>query len=225
MYEVAVEKRSRVPLRLVSLLLLVGCASAPSTREPRNLYPLKQEIRAYVGRGDYQRDIAAVVARAQAWIAERAARGGTRLAVVFDLDETLISNWPEMSAMDFGYVPAEWQRWVDRAEAPAIEPVRAVFRAALERGVAVMVITGRPERDRAATERNLRAIGCGDYSSLICLPATHRGSSAAFKTAMRRMMTEEGLTIIANLGDQESDLAGGFAEKTFKVPNPFYVTE
>jgi len=31
--------------------------------------------------------------------------------------------------------------------------------------------------------------------------------------------------IIANIGDQESDLAGGFAEKTFKLPNPFYISK
>ena len=38
-------------------------------------------------------------------------------------------------------------------------------------------------------------------------------------------ITADGYTIIANLGDQESDLAGGYAEKTFKLPNPFYLTE
>jgi len=31
-----------------------------------------------------------------------------------------------------------------------------------------------------------------------------------------------GVTIIVNVGDQESDLAGSHAERTFKVPNPFY---
>jgi hypothetical protein len=29
------------------------------------------------------------------------------------------------------------------------------------------------------------------------------------------------VTIIANVGDQESDLAGGHAERMFKIPNPF----
>ena len=32
----------------------------------------------------------------------------------------------------------------------------------------------------------------------------------------------QGFTIIANVGDQPSDLAGGYAERTFLVPNPFY---
>jgi hypothetical protein len=31
-----------------------------------------------------------------------------------------------------------------------------------------------------------------------------------------------GFTIIANIGDQKSDLEGGYAEMTFKVPSPFY---
>jgi len=31
-----------------------------------------------------------------------------------------------------------------------------------------------------------------------------------------------GFNIVANFGDQYSDLTGGFADKTFKVPNPMY---
>ena len=31
-----------------------------------------------------------------------------------------------------------------------------------------------------------------------------------------------GYWIIENMGDQPSDLAGGYAERTFKLPNPFY---
>ncbi|MGH6919121.1 MAG: HAD family acid phosphatase, partial [Geminicoccaceae bacterium] len=32
----------------------------------------------------------------------------------------------------------------------------------------------------------------------------------------------QGFTIVANMGDQPSDLAGGHAERTFLLPNPFY---
>lgn len=28
--------------------------------------------------------------------------------------------------------------------------------------------------------------------------------------------------IVANVGDQQSDLTGGYADQDFKVPNPFY---
>jgi UDPglucose 6-dehydrogenase len=32
----------------------------------------------------------------------------------------------------------------------------------------------------------------------------------------------ERYTVIVNMGDQMSDLEGGFAERTYKLPNPFY---
>jgi len=43
-----------------------------------------------------------------------------------------------------------------------------------------------------------------------------------FKTAERAKIAARGFTIIANVGDQQSDLDGGYAERTFRVPNPFY---
>lgn len=211
-------------------VVLSACVSrnpSAATREPANIYPLKLELRAYVDSGHYMQDIAAVSARANAWLEERAPRktNGERLAIVFDLDETLLFNWPHISRNDFGYVPDVWNAWVEKAEALPIEPVREVYRAARRLGVDVVFITGRRERDRFATEKNLRAIACGEYVALICKPNAAKGTSAAFKTAARERLTKEGWTIVANVGDQESDLAGGFAERTFKVPNPFYLTE
>jgi predicted secreted acid phosphatase len=217
----------RIPFaRFVTLavaLAISGCATV--TREPPNLYPHKLQIRAYVDSGRYQRDIETVAASAKTWIEQRAAQGGANLTVVLDLDETLFFNWPHMSAMDFGYVRHEWQRWVEEARAPAIEPVREVYRMARRLGVSVVFITGRSERQRAATERNLRAIDCADYHALLCAPDGDRRSSADYKTAARRRLMAEGRVIIANIGDQQSDLAGGFAERTFKLPNAFYLTE
>lgn len=44
-----------------------------------------------------------------------------------------------------------------------------------------------------------------------------------FKTFARNEIEQKfNATIIANLGDQDSDLVGGHAERTFKLPNPFY---
>lgn len=205
-----------------------GCvAPAVKTREPANLTPHKQEVRAYVDSGQYLRDIAAVAARGKTWVEQRAAqrRNGERLAIVFDLDETLLYNWPHIIAHDFGYVPDVWGAWVAEARAPAIEPVRDLYKTARTLGVEVFFITGRPEKQRRATEKNLRVIDCAEYVALFCKPDGTTGSSAAFKTATRRNATNEGWTIIANVGDQESDLVGGFAEKTFKLPNPIYRVE
>jgi hypothetical protein len=58
---------------------------------------------------------------------------------------------------------------------------------------------------------------------VILMPEGAKFASAAdFKAPERRQITGQGYTILFSLGDQESDLAGGYAERTFKLPNPVY---
>jgi hypothetical protein len=47
-------------------------------------------------------------------------------------------------------------------------------------------------------------------------------SAVDFKAPKRREIEAQGYEIVLNMGDQESDLEGGYAERTFKLPNPFY---
>jgi hypothetical protein len=39
---------------------------------------------------------------------------------------------------------------------------------------------------------------------------------------MRQKIQEMRYKIIVNIGDRFSDLAGGHAERVFKLPNPYY---
>lgn len=231
------------PLRFFSAALLAaglffsGCAttschssSADVTisrvGEPLNLSDAKAAVIAYADDGRYEADLAAVSAEAQAWIEGRVAsrRDGERLAVVFDIDETVLSNLPHMREHDFGYVPPLFTGWVQSAEAPALVPVREVYRAARAADVAVLFLTGRvaPE-ETAATAANLRREGMGDYAALVLKPSDAPRDQTALKrkTAQRAAWQAEGWTIIATIGDQESDL-GAHAERSFKLPNPFY---
>lgn len=213
----------------VSILGLAGCVVpvAPVSREPANLSTLKAEIVRYVESGEHRRGVTAVAAQARAWLEERAQRrgAGERLAVIFDVDETMLFNWEEMTDADFGYLPAIWDAWVFEARAPAIEPMMEVYRVARRLGIEVVFLTGRPQTQHEATARNLRAVGCGDFLALICKPAAPKQKTGAYKLAERQRLTAEGLTIVANIGDQESDFFGGVAERNFKVPAPFYITE
>jgi len=98
-----------------------------------------------------------------------------------------------------------------------------IFTTARDHGAAVFFITGRDETQRAATERNLRAVGYTGYTELIMEPpGAHYISAADFKAPQRAQIEKEGYTIIANIGDQMSDIDGGHGGCTFKVPNPFY---
>ena len=117
------------------------------------------------------------------------------------------------------------EAWVADGKAPAIDPVRDVYRTARRLKLEVIFITGRREHQRAGTEKNIRDIGCGDYAEFLMKPDDFKGTSAVFKTAERARLIAKGYTIIANVGDQESDLVGGNAEKTFKLPNPLYLSQ
>lgn len=202
------------------VVFTAGCA-AP---EPRNLSLAKQDVDRYAESGRYQTDLANVGRRAAAWIAHRSAAGG-KLAIVLDIDETSLSNLRHMRDEDWGYHQQRWSEWVAEADAPAIEPVRTVYQTARANGVAVFFLTGRRESERAATARNLRRQGFDEWQGLIVKANGSKESAASFKLSARQRIAAQGYTIIANLGDQDSDFAGGLSERDFKLPNPFYRIE
>ena len=65
--------------------------------------------------------------------------------------------------------------------------------------------------------------GARAWTGVIVLPAgAHFNSAVDFKAPERRKISEQGYTIILTMGDQDSDLNGGYAERGFKLPNPVY---
>jgi predicted secreted acid phosphatase len=58
-----------------------------------------------------------------------------------------------------------------------------------------------------------------------CGPNITAGTSCPtiqYKSGTRAYIESQGYEIVGNFGDQWSDLLGGFADKTFKMPNPNY---
>ena len=47
-------------------------------------------------------------------------------------------------------------------------------------------------------------------------------TTTQYKSLTRQHIESLGFDIVANFGDQFSDLNGGFADRTFKIPNPMY---
>jgi predicted secreted acid phosphatase len=224
---------------ILAAILLVGCQTPPPvsqpvvSSEPANVGDAKIAATSYHDSGAYERDLATVASAAEAWISQRAP-SASRPAIVFDIDETALSNWEVIKADDFGRViagpcahppagPCGWEAWDMRGQSTAIGATLGLYRHARSLNVAVFFITGRPENQRKPTERNLRAAGYDTFVELV-MPANgaHFSSAADFKTPKRAAIEQAGYTIIANVGDQPSDLAGGHAEKTFLLPDPFY---
>ena len=229
--------RSASRAALVAVLALsAGCVAAggpatPSAPSVPSLVDAKRQVTEYIASGRYDADIAAVVTDATAYLTSRLT-GAARLAIVLDVDETALTNLPQLRANDYGFIipgPCELSRgpcgfvaWLELARAEPIEPVLALARFARGRGVAVFFITGRPERFRTATETNLRTAGYEWTAAILKPNELVTRSAVEFKASERKKLVEQGWVIVVNVGDQDSDLDGGHAERTYKLPNPFY---
>ena len=115
------------------------------------------------------------------------------------------------------------EKEIHKADAPAIKPTLELYQFAKQHQIAVFFITGRKEHERALTEANLSDAGYSRWDSLVMKPEVYPAVPAAiFKSAMRKLIQDHGYKIVANIGDQKSDLDGGYSAHTYKLPNPFY---
>ena len=211
--------------------IAISCAlsiQSKSFAEPANLSQLKQAVETYHDSGTYQKDLKRIAENARNYLLKRVAANAKagnpqKLALVLDIDETSISNYNHLHARDFGYNQQKWDENLLAADAPAIEPVLSLYRTALQQHVAVFFVTGRTELLKKATSANLKLAGYQDWAALYTKPNDYKQPSIIpFKVQARADITQKGFTIIESIGDQASDLTGGYAEKTYKLPNPYY---
>ncbi len=144
-----------------------------------------------------------------------------KAAIVFDVDETLLSNYTAIDADDFTF-GTNSQNEATNEIGTAIVPSRDLFNLAKSKGITIFLITGRRENSRAHTTSNLTREGFTGYKQLILKPDTSTDSTVVYKSGARAGIEDQGYRIIANVGDQYSDLAGGHSGVAFKLPNPFY---
>jgi acid phosphatase len=227
---------------ILAIALSLAAATSTAQRPPvfsidapaeriRNLDQLKKQIKQYhdctCTCGCYTHDLDVQAIKAIAFLRRRAAQRpghNEKLAVVFDIDETSLSNYPEMLKADFAYDSKAFDAWVQSAQAAAIPASLRIYNQAIKLGVSVFFITGRHEDEREATERNLRAQGFDNWQQLTLRPVTGGpATTMEYKSAARAAIAAQGYTLVLNVGDQWSDLKGKpQAEFSVKYPDPFY---
>ncbi|WP_381553257.1 HAD family acid phosphatase [Streptomyces eurythermus] len=182
-----------------------GTATAPARSVATA--PARSTAAATAAKVDYatwQKDCQAVMDQALPYLKQRiaAARPGEKQAIVFDIDNTTLET-------DFGFSYPQ----------PANRPVLEAARYAQEHGVSLFFVTARPGVLYWPTEYNLE-YGGYEVSGLRVRGLTDLFEDvAAYKTAQRAGIENDGYTIIANIGNNATDLSGGHAEKTFKLPD------
>ncbi|MGP4015490.1 HAD family acid phosphatase [Saccharopolyspora sp. 5N708] len=212
-------------------LLATGCATAQGVEgakpaEPApNLSDLKRSIVAYHDSGRWDADITRANQQGQDYLARRLHQGVSKPAIVLDIDETSLSTYGYEVAHDFGYDATAFDDYVLAREATGIASTVDLVRFADAHGVAVFFVTGRRESQqmRDASAQDLREEGYPEPDGLYLRPADdHDPSVVPYKSGARASIEQQGYQIVLNIGDQDSDLDGGHAERAVRLPNPMY---
>jgi hypothetical protein len=172
-------------------------------------------------------------------------------AVLFDVDDTLLNTFSYEIYSNFAYNPSTNAAFVnaclpppdgiDTCVFPAVPGMVELEKYAESLGYTVFFLTGRPnnpttkQNQLPGTLANLEDAGYDVLPENVFLKDANATtepwlSSCApscttiqYKSLTRQHIEEVlGYEIVANFGDQFSDLEGGFADKTFKLPNPMY---
>jgi hypothetical protein len=147
-------------------------------------------------------DVSTALAPADAYVEGRTASpSGQKLAMVFDIDNTALETY---------FHPFD---------EPATGPVLDLANYAHDHGVSLFFVTARPDFISSVSEYSLTSAGYtvnGVYGRDI---GDLFEPVQEFKTDQRINIEKHGYTIIANIGNSATDLEGGHAERTFKLPD------
>jgi hypothetical protein len=192
----------------------------------------------YDPNGAYAHEVEGITARAGKYLAHHHKRTAGK-AILFDVDDTTLNTYSYEIYSQFIYNPTSNAAFVNAGSAsvfPAVPGMVDLETKAQDKGYKVFFLTGRPGTQRDGTVDNLvdagyTGISPADSSNLYlkdydadtwlspCAPSC---STIEYKSLTRQHIESLGYDIVANFGDQYSDLSGGFADRTYKIPNPNY---
>jgi len=194
-----------------------------------------KDLHTFSPTGAYAHEMGHIVSHAEGYLRHPRVRHqsahGTK-AVLFDVDDTTLNTYSYEIFSNFVYDPGTNGQFVNAEVFPAVPHMVDLEKYAEKLGYTVFFLTGRPGTQRAATEGNLTKVGYDVADSNVYLkdygvdtwlsPCATSCTTDQYKTLTRQHIESLGYDIVANFGDQFSDLNGGFADRAFKLPNPMY---
>jgi hypothetical protein len=178
----------------------------------------------------YANEVKGIAASAAKYLAHHD-KNNAQKAILFDVDDTTLNTYSYEIYSNFVFNPASNAAFVNAGVFPAVPGMVDLEHQAEAEGYKVFFLTGRPEAQRAGTIANLTNVGYDVTSSNLylkdltkpiyasCAPTC---TTSQYKSLTRQYIESQGNDIVANFGDQFSDLRGGFADNTYKIPNPIY---
>lgn len=212
-------KTTYAGLVLLVALMLNGCVREQTG--PVNLTVAKNRVINYQENGGFHTDAVTAVDKAIKEFDK--ITPGKKTAVIFDVDETTLSNYMFNKENDFGYIEKNFDLWIDSAKAPAITEVKRLYDYLAGRNFRIIFLTGRKTYQYEATMKNLAAAGYSKFDTLIVREPAYYGLTALkYKSDKRAVLVKTGYVIVGTVGDQWSDLDGPDHGIQVKIPNYQY---
>lgn len=144
-----------------------------------------------------------------------------KMAIVTDLDETIIDNsYSDARLIQEGVLYSEqvWKRWTARAEATAVPGAVAFLQWAAKRGFTIFYISNRDTSDVAITMENLRKLNLPDVQEANMLFLSNTSSKE-----VRREKVSSTHKIVMLMGDNLNDFTTAFEKKS--IADRFIATD
>jgi hypothetical protein len=216
----------------------------------RNYYGDALGTGTFAADSNYAKEARGVAADGKRYLSHVRSTHRTR-AILLDVDDTSLATYNYEISSNWAFNPTTNGQFVTDQRFPAVPGMVDTVTAAEREGYAIFFLTGRGQAQEAATLGNLTADGIGvdagfpkptalrdgedglftkpavadypDYLKTACAgDANGSCTTIHYKSATRAHIESLGYEIVANFGDQYSDLKGGHADRTFKLPNPSY---
>ncbi|MBN1550781.1 5'-nucleotidase, lipoprotein e(P4) family [bacterium] len=139
--------------------------------------------------------------------------GSKPLAVIVDIDETVLDNTPFEAALILGdrSHPANLRQWTDKADAPAIPGALDFLNYVNSQGAEIFYLTNRSEKDKTATMKNLTIQNFPNVSETSVVMKTDQPD----KTGRIQTIAEK-CSIALIIGDSLGDF-GGFYSRNLTI--------
>lgn len=147
-------------------------------------------------------------------------------AIVLDIDETSLNHYEDLKKAGFPQDDLVWDEIVKMTDCKPIKSTLKFYETCIDMGYKVFFVSARYSSSLNATKEALRNAGYSAFENIFVFPEDiqeYRSDEFKnFKSERRAYIESLGIAVLISIGDQPSDLIGGFTKCTCELPNYLY---
>lgn len=186
----------------------------------------KTDIIEYYERDAHEIEVASILKKAQDIVSFTS--NLKNVAIVLDIDETSLNHYQALKAYNFPQ-DDNHKVWDESIFATTGTPIQATldfYKFCLAKELKIFFVSARVADSINATKTALNNAGYTEYEDVFVFPEEITNYNPEqfinFKAERRAYIESLGYKILLSVGDQPSDLIGGYAQYTFQLPNYMY---